>query len=218
MYACVHVCGPARVIAQGVDKSILLWEARTGVVLRHWHGVRVHDLAVGSSGARLLATCERGIHVWPLDYVPGGGATAGAPAAAPPADPPRTPVPEQLWIEESEPITSVSLSRDGRHALVNTAGPEVHLWDLARPALVHSYTGHKQGRFVIRTTFGGSDESYVISGSEDSQVYVWARHSGALVDVLPGHSGAVNAVAWHPTRCMFASASDDHTVRVWAPA
>ena len=114
-------------------------------------------------------------------------------------------------------VTSLSLSRDARHALVNTMGSEIHLWDLAQPSIVRRFAGHKQGRFVIRTAFGGADESYVVSGSEDSQVYIWHRHSGALLEVLPGHSGAVNAVCWSPATCMFASASDDHTVRVWAP-
>lgn len=114
-------------------------------------------------------------------------------------------------------VTSLCLSRDGRHALVNTMGNEIHLWDLAQPSIVRRFAGHKQGRFVIRAAFGGADESYVVSGSEDSQVYIWHRHSGSLLEVLPGHSGAVNAVCWSPVTCIFASASDDHTVRVWAP-
>ena len=47
-------------------------------------------------------------------------------------------------------------------------------------------------------------------------MYIWHRHNSSLLEVLPGHSGSVNAVAWNPRDPhMFASASDDHTVRIW---
>ena len=39
----------------------------------------------------------------------------------------------------------------------------------------------------------------MVSGSEDSRVYVWHRTSGALLRVLSGHASTVSAVAWSPS-------------------
>jgi len=44
----------------------------------------------------------------------------------------------------------------------------IHLWDIEakEPRLLHTYTGHHQSRFAIRSCFGGSNETFVVSGSE----------------------------------------------------
>jgi WD repeat-containing protein 26 len=78
-------------------------------------------------------------------------------------------------------------------------------------------TGHRQRRHVLRSCFGGIHDNLVASGSEDASVYIWHRDSGALLEVLPGHgAGSVNTVAWNPRNPrMFASCSDDRTIRVW---
>ncbi|KAG0326134.1 hypothetical protein BG004_003035 [Podila humilis] len=59
-------------------------------------------------------------------------------------------------------------------------------------------------------------ERFVVSGSEDSKIHLWHRENGNLIQTFEGHSRAVTCVAWHPTNpTLFASASDDHTIRIW---
>ncbi|CAN6465530.1 unnamed protein product [Victoria cruziana] len=123
---------------------------------------------------------------------------------------------ERVILEDNS-ITSFSVSKDEKYVLVNLSNQEIHLWCIKdEPRLMAKYKGHKRIRLDIRSCFGGSEESFVASGSEDSLVYIWHRGTGKLLEKLPGHAGAVNSVSWNPVNPhMFASASDDWTVRVW---
>ncbi|XP_051184964.1 WD repeat-containing protein 26 homolog [Lolium perenne] len=124
---------------------------------------------------------------------------------------------QERLIEEEDTITSFSLSEDGDFLLVNLVNEEIHLWNIRNePSRVRQYTGHKRSRFVIRSCFGGSEQAFIASGSEDSKVYIWHRATGDVIETLSGHSGAVNCVSWNPTNPhMLASASDDHSIRIW---
>ncbi len=74
-------------------------------------------------------------------------------------------------IDEEKAITSLSLSKDGKYLLVNLVNQEIHLWDIAgKLNSPLKYRGHRQQRYVIRSCFGGSDQAFIASGSEDSQV------------------------------------------------
>ncbi len=78
---------------------------------------------------------------------------------------------------------------------------------------------HQLSKNVIFCGFGGIDENFVVSGSEDAKIYIWHRATGRLIETLSGHAkGPVNGVAWHPRDALtIASCGDDHTVRIWRP-
>ncbi|PLW22054.1 hypothetical protein PCASD_19446 [Puccinia coronata f. sp. avenae] len=120
-------------------------------------------------------------------------------------------------IPLSPELTCVSISDDSKYALINQPPNQVLLYSLEDHKLIRRFVGQKQGQFIIRSCFGGLDRNFILSGSEDGKIYVWHMETGALIEVLSGHGeGTVNAVAWnsnHPP--LFASAGDDHTVRIW---
>ncbi|KAJ3053232.1 hypothetical protein HK097_004741 [Rhizophlyctis rosea] len=202
-----------RFISGSVDKHIYLWNV-DGDVLYKWSGVRVMDLAITADGLGMVVISEKMIRLYDLDSKE-----------------------EMASMSETDSITSVKIANDGRHALVNLSSQEIHLWDLIEHRMVRRYAGQKQGRFVIRSCFGGIDQNFVLSGSEDSHVYIWSREQNALLEVLPGHTGkeipimilhkscklmsmsdcvgCINCVAWNAQRNIFATASDDHTIRIW---
>ncbi|KAJ0837743.1 putative transcription factor WD40-like family [Helianthus annuus] len=123
----------------------------------------------------------------------------------------------EKWIKEDETIISFTLSEDNKLLLVSLVNEELRLWSIeGQIGLISKYRGHKRSRFIVRACFGGVQQAFIASGSEDSQVYIWHKRSGELIETLGGHSGAVNCVSWNPVDPhMLASASDDRTIRIW---
>lgn len=181
-------------VSSSLDKTIYLWGIN-GQLLHRWLGARVTDLAISHDGRQMIAVChEKKIRIYDLIRK------------------------SERYIQEKDSVTSLCLSQDSKYALVNVSSSEIRLWDIDNGTVVAHFVGQKQGRFVIRSCFGGVNDSYVLSGSEDSNVYVWNREQTKLIEILSGHRGTVNSVSWNPTNPkMFASASDDYTVRIWGP-
>ncbi|CAI7678555.1 unnamed protein product [Penicillium manginii] len=177
------------------NSQLCLWSIR-GPSIHRWKGsFRVQDCAISPDGKRLVAAdTDFKIHVFDLDSRE-----------------------EDYCLSLSSKPTSVTISRDSKHLIVNLAEGEIQLIDLDTTDVVQRFRGHKQGEYVIRSTFGGAGENFVVSGSEDSKVYIWNKDDGHLVESLEGHTrGCVNSISWNPTNPrMFASAGDDRVVRVY---
>ncbi|EPS40252.1 hypothetical protein H072_5931 [Dactylellina haptotyla CBS 200.50] len=181
-----------------VDKSIVLWNLQ-GEDLHQWSGSRIYDIVITPDGTRLIAICtEQKIHIYDL--------------ASPKKE-------EFCTLLMKAPLTSISVTKDSRYAIVNMGigSEQIQMVDLELHEEVRTFKGHKQGKFVIKSCFGGADENFVVSGSEDCMIYVWHKENGLLMESLSGHEGTVNCVAWNPTNPqMFASAGDDKVVRIWS--
>lgn len=179
---------------------------------------RITDCAVTTDGERMVATTiDNRIMLYSLDP-----ATRYCKLAE--------------WHMEDR-LTSINFSDDGELMLVNMNEGRVLALDSETGEIVQRYDGAQQREFVIRSSFGGAGQGFVISGSEgtchnvseaelttgrlthhtiDSRVYIWRRQTGVNVAALDAHHpGTVNAVAWHPRNPgIFASAGDDRKVRM----
>ena len=72
---------------------------------------------------------------------------------------------EDYTIKSLHRMTCLSVSRDSKHMLVNMANDEVHLINIETADIVRKFTGQHQDIYIIRSTFGGTDQGLVLSGS-----------------------------------------------------
>ncbi|XP_050299546.1 WD repeat-containing protein 26 [Anthonomus grandis grandis] len=167
-----------------------------GNVLDSWEGVRVSGLKYRSDGKTVLAADS---HHRIRGYV-------------------FEDLADQQLIQEDHPIMTFTVDKNDRLALLNVATQGVHLWDLNDKHLIRRYQGVTQGHFTIHSTFGGCNQDFIASGSEDNQVYIWHVRNEQPIATLRGHTRTVNCVAWNPVyHHMLVSVSDDCSIRVWGP-
>mmetsp|Transcript_6200 Transcript_6200/g.13514 ORF Transcript_6200/g.13514 Transcript_6200/m.13514 type:complete len:357 (+) Transcript_6200:226-1296(+) len=117
----------------------------------------------------------------------------------------------------SDTITGLSVSPDGSHLLSNAMDNTLRVWDM-RPfapqnRCVKVFTGHVHNfeKILLRCAWS-TDGQLVSAGSADRMVYIWNATDRKLVYKLPGHTGSVNDVQFHPKEPIVGSASSDRTI------
>jgi len=168
-----------------------------GNINNSWEGVRVQCLAYRGDGKHILAAdTHHRVRSYNFDDLS-----------------------DQPVIQENHPIMSFTVDKTDRYALLNIATQGAHLWDINDRCLVQKFKGITQGFYTIYSSFGGLNQSFIASGSEDHKVYIYHVDRTDPIQELTGHSRTVSCVSWNPVyHQVLVSASDDHTVRVWGPA
>lgn len=117
----------------------------------------------------------------------------------------------------ADTITGMRLSPDGTHLLTNSMDNTLRMWDMRpyAPAnrCVKVFTGHHHNfeKNLLHCDWS-PDGSKLAAGSADKMVYVWDAMTRAILYKLPGHSGCVNDVVFHPKTPIVASSSTDRTI------
>lgn len=120
-----------------------------GSVIYDWNRPhRIQGLAISPNGTRLVAIDVRtSVHVYnfqtrELEYT----------------------------LDLKVKLSSVAISEDSKYFLINKTDGQARLYDIETQEPVRAYSGHKGGEFAVRTSFGGANEAFVISGSEGTSL------------------------------------------------
>jgi len=107
-------------------------------------------------------------------------------------------------------VSDLQLSADGR-LLTLTAGSTVAFYDPATLQLVKSLqTEHDAHSAALHP-----DSTHCVVGGEDFYLHVYDFETMKEIDSYSGHHGPVHRVRYAPDGMLYASGSEDGTVRLW---
>jgi WD domain, G-beta repeat len=216
------------------DKTIRLWDARTGEArgVLEGHTADVYSVAFSRDGKKLVSgSGDKTVRTWDLEaskllrtfeghsdivraavlshdeYLATGGGNG------------------ELWIwtdrgpfakfaGHTGRVKSIAFSPDGRFLVSGGDEKVVRVWNIADTALLKTLAGHEG---PLECVAFSPDGKLLASSSNDGTVRLWRADTWTLHYVLEGHRIEVDCVAFSPDGKLVASGGKDHTLRLWEP-
>ena len=179
--------------SSSADKTIIIWDAKSGVCIRtlEGHSGEVESVSWSPDGKYLASgSGDKTVKIW--------DAKSGECI--------RTLKGHSLWVE------SVCWSPDGNYLASGSWDKTVKIWDAKSGECIRTLKGHSD---FVESVCWSPDGNYLASGSWDKTVKIWDAKSGACLQTLKGHSMFVYSVRWSPDGKYLASGSGDKTVKIW---
>ena len=114
---------------------------------------------------------------------------------------------------------NISKKDKGKYLIYSTTPigkqSKIILYNLNTKLVEDKFIGLCQKYMIIKCTFCGTDDKFILSGSEDYTVYMWERgYSHYPKYIFKGHYGIVNTVDMWDNDFIL-SGSDDKTIKIW---
>ncbi|KAL3419089.1 WD domain-containing protein [Phlyctema vagabunda] len=118
--------------------------------------------------------------------------------------------------EDNASVTTVCFSPNGKYLLAFTLDSCIRLWDYVSGVCKKTYQGHTNIKLSLGGAFGISGtEAFIVSGSEDGDVFFWDVNTKEIVQRIKGHEGGVCWVDSCTATGLVVSGGLDGTVSLW---
>ena len=172
------------------DKTIKLWNVKTGQLLRtlRGHEFKVRSVCFSPNG-KLLASAGKVIKLWEVQT-------------------------GRLLTEimgHSGSVSSVVFSPDGSVLASSSEDKTIKLWDVSSG----KERGNLNGHFSPVTSISfGAKGNILVSGAKNKTVNLWDLQSGSILKSFIGHRSVINTVSLSPDDNKLVSASTN-SVKIW---
>jgi len=184
-----------KILASGsADRSIKLWDAQTGKLLKSLQGHRswVWGITI-SPDSKFLASgsYDHTVKLWDLESGECLQTLQGHPSS----------------------VLAVQFSHDGKTLFSSGYDKLIKHWHLETGNCLHTWEADSSNRVWAMAISPNSQ--HLATGGDDTSVKLWDIGTGACLRIFSGHSHPVVSLIFTPNSDRLISGSSDRTIKIW---